>query len=63
MFFGRDNPGDNEGLEGRLVVDILDLQSDLGEARADFIKAGIRFQMLFQPGEREFHRPNSPFKR
>ena len=63
MFFRRDNSGDDEGLERRLVVDILDLQSDLGEPRADFVEAGIRFQMLFQPGEREFHRPNSPFKR
>jgi len=56
MLDGRDDLGDDEGLVGRLVVDILDLEADGGQPLADLVERGIGFQMVLQPGECEFHR-------
>ena len=55
MFFSGDDLGDHERLERGLVIDLLDLKPDRRQARADLFEGGIRFQMIFQPGECEFH--------
>ncbi len=55
MLFGRQDLGDNEGLVGRLVVDVLDLEADGRQSLADFLERGVGFQVILQPGECEFH--------
>ena len=53
--------GDDEGLEQRrLVLDALDLEPDHGELVDDFGQRGVGVEMLFQPGEGEFHGLNPP---
>jgi hypothetical protein len=55
MLFGRQDLGDDEGLERRLVVDGIDFEADLGQAGADLIKTSLGVEVIFQPGECEFH--------
>ena len=55
VLFRRHDPGDDKRLVGRLVVDILDLETDCGQALADFLERGLGFQVILQPGECEFH--------
>ncbi len=47
MLFRRQNLGDDEGLVSRLVVDILDLETDCRQSFADLLQRGIRIEMLF----------------
>ena len=52
---------DLEGLEFlRLVLDALDLEPDHGELVDDLIEWCDRVEMLFQPGQSEFHGLNPP---
>ena len=56
MFFGADDLGDGEILQPRAgILDAFDFQSDAGELVGDGLDVGIRVEMFFQPGEREFH--------
>ena len=51
----RKDPGDDKRLQRRLVVDMLDLEADGGEALYDLVERGIGFEMVLQPGKGEFH--------
>ncbi len=55
MFFGGQDLGDDERLVCCLVIDIFDLKTDRGQPLANLVQRGIRFQMILQPGECEFH--------
>ena len=55
VLLGGDDAGDGEGPVGRLVVDILDLEPDRGEALADLIQIGVGLKVILEPGEGEFH--------
>ena len=53
--------GNDEGLEQRrLVLDALDLEPDHGELVDDCGQRLVGVEMLFQPGQREFHELNPP---
>ena len=55
MLFGVDHLGDGERLVGRLVINIFDLKANRCQPLADLSERGIGFQMVLQPGQREFH--------
>ena len=56
MLHGFENLHDLEGLEFLcLVLDVLDFEPDHGELVDDLIERSDRVQVLFQPGEGEFH--------
>ena len=58
MLLGGDDLRDLEGLEFLgLVLDALDLEPDHGQLFDDLVERGDRVEMLFQPGESEFHFP------
>ncbi len=56
MRLGRDHPGDAEGREipGQ-VLDALDLEADHGQPLGDAVDGGDGVEVLFQPGQGEFH--------
>ena len=61
MFLGRDHGRNHERLEQRrLVLDALDLEPDHGELVDDFAERSVGVEMLFEPGQREFHELNPP---
>ncbi|MCY1503245.1 hypothetical protein D9M68_373650 [compost metagenome] len=55
MLLGRDDLGDDEGLEGGLVVDVLDLEPDHRQPRADLFQRSVGIKVVLEPGKREFH--------
>ena len=55
MLFRRQDLGDDERLVSRLVIDMLDFEPDRRQALADLVEARIGIEMIFQPGECEFH--------
>ena len=56
MLFRLDDAGDGEALQlGCRIINTLDLEADAGERLADRLQRGIGFEMVFQPGEGEFH--------
>lgn len=55
MLLGRQDLGDDEGLVSRLVIDVLDLETNRGQPLANFLERGLGFQVILQPGECEFH--------
>src|SRR5262249_34212164 len=56
MFFRRDDPRDGEwGELFGLVLDALDLEPAHGEAIDDRFERRLRFEMLLEPAEGEFH--------
>ncbi|MNI34358.1 hypothetical protein D3C73_883470 [compost metagenome] len=55
MLFSGQDFGDDEGLVGRLVIDILDFEADRREALADLVEGGVGLKMILEPGKREFH--------
>ena len=55
MLFGRQHAGDDERLQARLVVDRVDLQADRGQPSDDIGQRRLRFEVVLEPGEREFH--------
>jgi hypothetical protein len=52
---GGEHAGDDERLQRRLVVDMLDLEADRGQLLDDLIEGGLGFEMILEPGEGEFH--------
>ena len=61
MLLGGDHVGDDEGLEQRrLVLDVLDLEPDHGELVDDLAERRDGVEMLFQPGQGEFHELSPP---
>ena len=61
MLLGRDHRGDHERLEqAGLVLDALDLEPDHGELVDDRGERLVGVEMLFQPGQGEFHGLNPP---
>ena len=56
MLLRRDHAGDRESRELlRLVLDALDLEPDHGETVDDRVERSIGVEMLFEPGDGEFH--------
>ncbi len=56
MLLGFQHAGDGElGELRRWVVDALDFEADAIERAAQFIDARARIEMIFEPGQREFH--------
>ena len=61
VLLGGDHVGDDEGLEQRrLVLDVLDLEPDHGELVDDLGQRRVGVEVLFQPGQGEFHELNPP---
>jgi hypothetical protein len=56
-----DDIADDEGRElGGAVVDRFEFEPDRGDRLADLGQAGVRLEMLLEPGQREFHRASPP---
>src|SRR5262249_21444047 len=56
MFFDRDHRCNDKGLEETcLVLDVLDFKPDHGELVDDLGQRCVGFEMLFEPGQGEFH--------
>ncbi len=56
MLLRLDHPRGVEGGErGRRVLDAFDLEPQHGEAARDLVDRGVRFEMIFQPAQRELH--------
>ncbi|MNL54678.1 hypothetical protein D3C87_1780280 [compost metagenome] len=55
MLLGGNDLGDDERLEGGLVIDVLDLEPDHRQARADRFQRSVGFKVVLEPGKREFH--------
>jgi hypothetical protein len=56
MLLGRDHLHDPEGREDLgEVLDLLDLEADHGELVGDALDGGDGVEVLFQPGQGEFH--------
>ncbi len=61
MLLGRNDVGDDEGLEqSGLVLDVLDLEPDHGELVDDLAQRCDGVEMLLQPGESELHELSPP---
>ena len=61
VLLGRDHVGDDERLQQRrLVLDVLDLEPDHGELVDDLVERRRGVEMIFQPGEGEFHALKPP---
>ncbi len=61
MLPGIDDLGDDERREELgLVLDALDFEPDHGELVGDLAERPIGVEMLFEPGEREFHHDAAP---
>ena len=59
MLFGGDHLGRGEGRKARGgILDALDLQAGHRHRLDDFVERGLGFQVLFQPGQGEFHQLN-----
>lgn len=53
MLLRLDHPGDGKGTKRcRRVLDPVYLKAQISERSEDFIKGGIRFQMVLQPVQR-----------
>ena len=60
MLLGMDDPADgkiSQPLGG--VFDPLDLKPQIGQGLGDFRDRGLGVEMVFEPGDREFHKPSS----
>ena len=56
VLFGVQNAGQREGGQlGRGVHDLLDLEAQIGQRLGDLVHIGRGIEMVFQPGEGEFH--------
>src|SRR4029453_12252765 len=57
MFFGRDHRRDDKWLElACLVLDVLNFKPDHRQPVDDLGQRRVGVEVLFQPGQREFHR-------
>ena len=56
MLLGLDHVSDFERAERlRGVFDLLDLESDRGQRLDDGVEVGVGVEVIFEPGEGEFH--------
>ena len=56
MLFGLDDARDDEaGVFGAGIFDALDLEADARQRLDDFGERRLRIEMVFEPGEGEFH--------
>ncbi len=56
VLLGRQDPGDDVGLErGGLVLDALHLQADPRERLGDGVEGSLGVEVVLEPGEGEFH--------
>ena len=61
MLFGGQHSCDAERRQRpRRVTDLFDFETNGGQLVGDLLSRSIRFQMLLQPLEREFHAPTPP---
>jgi hypothetical protein len=51
----RQHLGNDERLEGRLVVDGLNFEADRRQALDDLVERSVGVEMILEPGEGEFH--------